>query len=84
MKDSDKRFIIWDEKDGRPHRDELFEFISDGLIGRIGLDNIYLISYGVRPDPRMSYAELEVGQAIHDVVFNLSGSKGRYSVYRVK
>lgn len=84
MKDSDKRFIIWDEADGRPRKDELLEFISDGLIGRIGLDNAYLRTYGVRPEGAPQYSELEVGQAVHDVKFSLSGSKGQYSVYRVK
>lgn len=79
-----KQFIIWDEADGKPRRNEDGEWISDGLVGRIGLDNVYLTAYGVRPEGSYPYDELEVNQALHDVVFSLSGSKGRYSVYRVR
>lgn len=80
----EKLFIIWDEADGRPRRGENFEWVSDGLVGRIGLDNAYLRAYGARPEGAPAYDDLEVGEAVHDVVFRLSGSVGRYSVYRVR
>jgi hypothetical protein len=80
----EKQFILWDEADGRPRRDESGEWVSDGLLGRVGLDNVYLRAYGARPEGASAYDDLEVGEAVHDVVFRLSGSVGRYSVYRVR
>lgn len=80
----EKQFILWDEADGRPRKNEDGDWMSDGLVGRIGIGNAYLAAYGVRPEGAPAYDDLEVGEAVHDVVFSLSGSKGRYSVYRVR
>jgi len=77
-----KRFIIWDPRDGGPRRDEDGEIISDGLIGRVGTDNVYIKVYAsYTSEPRIW--DLEVGQHTPGVIFNLSGQRGVYDVYRV-
>lgn len=79
----EKKFIIWDEGDGHPRREDSGEFISSGLVGVVTLDNAFLTTYGARPEGSKAYDALEVGERVVDVLFSLSGSKGRYSVYRV-
>jgi len=77
------KFIIWDTKDNfQPRRDDDGVIVSDGVLGRIEEDNVYLAIYAeyptsVRPN------DLPVGKCIKDVQFSLSGSKGKYDVYRV-
>jgi hypothetical protein len=79
----EKQFIIWDPKDGRPFRED-GGIISDGCIGRIGLDNAYLTAYGERERGSKPYNELEVGESVLNVTFRLSGQKGVYDIYRVR
>jgi hypothetical protein len=79
----EKQFIIWDPKDGRPSRDD-GRIVSDGCIGRIGLDNVYLTAYGAREHGSKTYDELEVGESVLNVTFRLSGQKGVYDIYRVR
>ena len=81
--DEMKQFIIWDERDGSPFRAD-GELVSSGLLGLITAHNVYLTAYGVRPDGAPSYDSLAVGERVTDVIFRMSGSKGCYSVYRVK
>lgn len=77
-------FILWDTKDGhRPTLDENRDIISDGLLGRIGPDNVYLTTYASYPD-EVRPADLEVGSCIQNVRFSLSGETGSYDIYRVK
>lgn len=79
-----KRFILWDQKDGpNPPRDEAGEILTNGCLGRLTINNVYLTSYGARPDGAKAYDELELGEAVRNVRFSLSGSKGEYDVYRV-
>ena len=85
------KYILWDPRDGDPRRAEDGEFISDGLIGRIGPDNVYLTTYADWPSvvlgggtkAWLDYRDLEVGQRIRNVVYRLSGQKGVYDVWRV-
>jgi len=85
-KKSDMKFIIWDPKDGNgsPRRDENGEFLSDGVVGRIPLNSVYLTIYGIKPDGAARYDSLEVGQCVRDVTFQMSGAKGIYDIYRVE
>lgn len=79
-----KLFILWDHKDGGyPTRGEDGEIITDGILGRIGIDNVYLTTYGARPKGTVPYEKLEVGQRVSNVRFSLSGETGYYDVYRV-
>lgn len=82
----DKLFILWDRRNGpRPPRDQdTGEILSGGCIGRIGLHNVYLRTYGVRPNGAKDYDCLDVGEFIRDVKFNLSGTSGVYDIYRVQ
>lgn len=78
------QFILWDEKDGAPARDQATgEFSTNGILGRITEENIYLRSYGVRPEGSRAYSDLSVGECVMGVKFSLSGQRGIYSVYRV-
>jgi len=75
------KFILWDPKDGRPRYDD-GECISDGLLGRLDEGNVYLTTYAeYEGSPR--HTELEVG-GWTEATFRLSGSKGRYKIYRVE
>lgn len=78
-----KLYIIWDPKDGAP-RTEAGEFISDGIIGRVGIDNAYIKIYPSYFDnePRRP-ADLEVGESV-TATFSLSGEMGRYQIWRVR
>jgi len=79
-------FIIWDPRDGAVRTDDDGNIISDGLIGRVGGDNVYVRVYAEYPPgtPMLVNGEpaLEVGQFAR-ADFRLSGSHGRYHVYRV-
>lgn len=79
-----KQFIIWDPRDGSPHRAD-GSLISDGLIGRVGADNVYLRAYPQWPSLVTSETlkELRVGACIRGVRYNLSGTQGTYDIYRV-
>lgn len=81
---SDKRFILWDESSGLLPRNSEGEIMTSGLVGQITADNVYLRTYGKRPEGSPGYDSLDVGGVVNDVAFNLSGSTGRYSVYRVR
>jgi len=80
----ERKYILWDPRDGDPRRTEDGAFISDGIIGRITLDNVYLGVYAQWPDDAPSVQSLEVGQRIENVRYSLSGSSGSYDVYRVQ
>lgn len=79
----DKRFILWNEKDGEPCRDN-GRITSSGAVGEIPIDSVYLTSYGWRPAGAPTYDELQVGQCIPGVSFHVSMTKGTYTVYRVQ
>jgi hypothetical protein len=93
----EKKFIIWDPRDedppGRgPRRDEDGNITSDGLIGRVGEDNVYLTAYAgytgrtAKPGEdwkTRTHRDLEVGEWT-GADFSLSGSKGHYQVWRVQ
>ena len=88
MNTSEQRFIIWDPRDGdRPREDEDGNIVSDGLIGRVGPDNVYIRVYAEYDEK----TRLDDGGAPHLAVgayaqatFRLSGQTRRYQVYRVK
>lgn len=83
MRASGPLYILWDPRDGSLALQDDGTIISDGLIGRIGPDNIYLTAYAKYPTGK-SYRDLDVGEGIAGVVFSLSGSRGVYTVYRVR
>lgn len=60
------------------------EIVSDGVIGRVGPNNVYLTTYACYPKDAKALRELEVGECIKSVVFSLSGSRGVYDIYRVQ
>jgi hypothetical protein len=87
MQGDEPRYIIWDPRDGEPRTDGDGEITSDGVIGRIGRDNVYLRGYAKYADGTEYGPDgapvLEPGQfAVAE--FGLSGSKGTYRVYRVR
>ena len=86
------KYIIWDPRDEQPpgsgpRRDSDNNIISDGLIGRVGPDNVYIKIYAeYEPNVKRDinrHLQLEAGQYV-TATFSLSGSKGRYQVWRVK
>jgi hypothetical protein len=79
-----KKFILWDKRDNyRPRQDDDGNITSDGVIGRVDIDNVYIRVYAEYPGA-MQPKNLEVGQCISNVVFRLSGERGIYDVYRVQ
>ena len=82
---SEKKFIIWDPKDGsRPRVDDEGNIVSDGLIGRVTQNNVYLTTYAGYPNNSQPLGDLPVGGGVYGVKFSLSGSTGFYDVYRVQ
>lgn len=79
-----KQFIIWDPKDGDPRRNDSGEFISDGIIGRVGIHNAYMEIYAEFPEDSKSLKDLEVGERVQGVKYSLSGTSGIYDIHRVK
>ena len=79
------KFILWDRRDGdRPSFDyDTDQFISDGIIGRITEDNVYLTTYADYPDGKRP-KDLKVGERISGVRYTLSGGKGHYDIWRVE
>ena len=72
------RFILWDRKDGdRPLPG------SDGILGKLTLDNAYLTAYANWPDKRRP-RDLPVGGVIRAVCYRLSGGSGAYDLWRVQ
>ena len=81
---AEKKFIIWDPRDGfYPTLGEDKAIISDGIIGRVTADNVYLKIYAQYKDDQKSIDELLVGEYVK-ADFRLSGEKGSYKVFRVK
>lgn len=92
----EKKFIIWDAKDGRPSQNDSGEITSEGIVGIVGEENAFLSIYaqwavdkfgaistirdGVRKFPA-THRELGVGDFTW-AKFSLSGSKGVYQVWR--
>lgn len=78
-------FILWNPKPDQenPVYGADGKISSDGVIGRVGVDNVYLKTYGQYPDDRRPGA-LKVGECIKGVVYTLSGQKGTYDIYRVE
>lgn len=79
------KFILWNSKrDGhRPSSDEDGNIISDGVLGRITEDNVYLKVYAKYFDDKRP-KDLKVCEAIKGVMFTLSGESGSYDVWRVE
>lgn len=80
---SDRRFIVWDPKDGEPRRTEDGGYLSSGCMGVIpgSSENPYLSSYGIWTDGR-SPKDLGVHERCK-VTYSLSGSKGDYVLIRI-
>lgn len=83
----ERRFIIWDPRDGNGYArwdDAGNKIISDGVLGRIGIDNVYLTAYPEWPEletrrPR----DLGLNGIICGVKYRLSGESGEYDIIRV-
>ena len=78
--DNEKKFILLDESVPLIHRGE------EGALGKIGLGNVFLTAYPCWPDGKSldTLKGLDVGQEIAGVTYNLSGSKGSYTIRRVQ
>jgi hypothetical protein len=87
------RYIVWDprDNDGRgPRRcPETLVITSDGVIGRVGPDNVYLTTYadyqpvGLTGEVRRHTFLAENDHVPAEAWFRLSGSRGLYEIYRV-
>lgn len=77
---NDRRYILWDTK-----RDGTLRYPdenTDGILGRLSVNNVYLTAYAGYPDDRRPN-DLAVGERIENVRYNLSGEVGYYDLYRV-
>ena len=77
------KFIIWDTNDGPlPRRDDDGKIVSDGVVGPIDDDHVYITTYGSYPgDKRPKH--LEVGECITGVLFAYERQPWILDVYRV-
>lgn len=79
------KFIIWDNRDHyRPRQDDDGAITSDGLLGRLDKDNVYIRTYAQYPEGSKRVTELSVGESISGVKFQLAGQTGVYDIYRVE
>jgi len=83
MESTEKKFIIWDPRDGNPVNNDNGKIESSGLIGRVGSDNVSLSTYAEYPGDKRP-RDLDLYEGIKGVGFSLSGSHGTYDIYRVK
>jgi len=80
------KYILWNSnRDGdRPTTDEDGAIISDGVLGRLTADNVYLKVYAQYPEGQPLIEDIAVGEAVRGVRFHLSGETGFYDVWRVE
>lgn len=79
----DRRFILWNLKDGAtPPRSEDGSIATSGALGECHASSVYLTTYAIFPDHTRP-VDLDIGGRIQGVMYNLSGSKGTYDIYRV-
>lgn len=78
---SERRFILWPSNGYEPTRDERGNITTSGAVGQLSFEAAFLTAYPAYPDARRPI-DLNVGQAIHGVVYRLSGV-GVYDIYRV-
>jgi hypothetical protein len=81
---TERRYILHDHSlNEDPQRNADGAIVSEGALGRLGIGNGYLTTYGSYPAESRRPGDLGVGEAIHGVTYNLSGGRGVYSIYRV-
>ena len=76
----DKLFILWNRA-----RDGVLRYPdkqTDGVLGRLTADNVYLTAYAKYPGDKRP-KDLAVGERIENVEYRLSGEFGVYDIYRV-
>lgn len=76
-----RRYILWPATAGEPPRDGLGNISTSGALGLMEEGSVYFTAYPKWPDARRP-KDLEPGQSIQGVKYNLSGV-GYYDVYRV-
>lgn len=83
--ESDKRFVIWDPKDGEIPHDEEGNINTGGVLGgAVGIDNAYIYIYPSIPKDEMRRpATLSLGEQL-PVRYSLSGESSAYLIVRVK
>jgi hypothetical protein len=83
-RDTRPLFILFSrEESHRPRVDDEGKITSDGVMGRITADSVYLTAYAKWPKGAKRLNDLEVGECIQGVEYRLSGTRGVYDVYRV-
>jgi len=75
------KFIIY-EQNSHPLVADNGNIISDGIIGRVTLNNVYLTAYAMYPNKQRP-KDLEIGECITGVRYSLSDETGMYNIYRV-
>jgi hypothetical protein len=75
-----RRVVEWLEE--KVPRNDDGSIATDGAIGRITADNVYIATYAENLS-REELDALEVGGHISDVRYHLSGEEGHYDIYRV-
>lgn len=83
---SERRFILWNTKNGAPPRGEDGRINTGGVFGELERGNVFLNGYAKYPRgfSDKSLEMLHVGGVIFGVKFSLSNEIGFYNVYRVK
>ena len=77
------KFIIWDTNDGPlPRCDDDGKIVSEGVLGCVDGDSVYITSYGSYPGDKRP-KNLEVGECIAGVLFAYEGQPWILDVYRV-
>jgi len=75
------QYIIWDQKDGWPTRNEEGGYTTAGILGILGPDNVYLTTYADYGDNKR-HTELDLNEWT-TARFRLSGESKEYRIYRV-
>ena len=86
----EKQFILWDRNDARDpgyngpsFSEDGTEIITSGVLGRVGINNVYLTTYAEYPGDERP-CDLAVNERIKDVHFSLCGGSTVVDIWRVR
>jgi hypothetical protein len=83
----EKKFILWNPIESGVYKSPTKEkgrIISEGIIGRVTYENVYISVYPEYEPGHKNPRDLEINESLLDVVFHMCGTKTKVDLYRVE